>query len=237
MPAQTDAPRARRRGSPDILDQTTREPAFRGPWPGWAVAGLILLSYGVQSRLLELSAAAGRYGMSAVGLREGRWTTLVTSLFIHGGWAHAGMNALGALAFGTPVAKALGLGVRGAIGFVLFYLVCGVAANLGYAGVHPNDAMPLVGASGAVSGLFGAASRLIEQRGGLSPFLSRTVVASLAAWIVVNVLLGLMHYAPGVGDALVGWEAHIAGYLTGLLLIGPFVALFGPPPLDAPAEG
>jgi membrane associated rhomboid family serine protease len=218
------------------LDQTTREPAFRGPWPGWAIAGLILLSYGVQSRTLTLSAAAGRYGMSSAGLREGHWTTLVSSLFIHGGWAHAGMNALGALAFGTPVARALGVGVRGAIGFILFYLACGVVANLGYAGMHPGDALPLVGASGAVSGLFGGASRLIERRGGLSPFRSRTVVASLAAWVVVNVLLGLMHYAPGVGDAQVGWEAHIAGYLAGLLLIGPFVRLFGPPP-EAPAPG
>jgi membrane associated rhomboid family serine protease len=197
---------------------------------------LILLSYGVQSQTLNLSAAAVRYGVSAVGLREGHWTTLVSALFIHGGWAHAGMNALGALAFGTPVARALGVGARGAIGFLLFFLVCGVVANLGYAAVHPGDALPLVGASGAVSGLFGGASRLIELRPGLSPFASRTVVASLAAWIVVNVLLGLMHYAPGIGDALVGWEAHIAGYLTGLLLIGPFIWLFGPPP-EATAEG
>jgi membrane associated rhomboid family serine protease len=217
------------------LDQQ-REPPFRGPWPVWTVAGLILLSYAVQDRLFDLAVAASRYGMSGLGLRQGRWSTLVSALFIHGSWGHAAMNAIGALAFGAPVARLLGLGLRGAAGFFLFYLACGVLGNLGYAAVHPNDAMPLVGASGAVSGLFGGASRLIEHRPRLSPFASRTVVASAAAWIVVNVILGLMHYAPGIGDVQVGWEAHIAGYLSGVLLIAPFLRLFAPPDTGAAAE-
>jgi membrane associated rhomboid family serine protease len=213
------------------LDQQ-REPPFRGPWPVWTITGLILLSYAVQSYALDLGTAAERYGVSAVGLSQGHWTTLVSAMFIHGGWAHVGMNAIGVLAFGAPVARRLGLGLRGAAGFFLFFLVCGVLGNLGYVGMHPHDALPLVGASGAASGLFGGASRLIEHRPGLSPFASRTVVASLAAWVVVNILLGLMHYAPGIGDAQVGWEAHIAGYVAGLLLIGPFVRLFAPPPTE-----
>ncbi len=207
-----------------------REPPFRGPWPVWTISGLILLSYGVQSRLFSLGGAARLFGVSGQALQDGRWTTAATALFIHGGWAHAGMNAVGALAFGAPVARALGLRARGAIGFFVFYLTCGVLASLGYAALHPHDDLPLVGASGAVSGLFGGASRLIERRPQLSPFTSRTVLASLAAWIAVNVGLGLMHYAPGIGDANVGWEAHIAGYLAGLLLIGPFIWLFGPAP-------
>jgi membrane associated rhomboid family serine protease len=216
------------------LDQQ-REPPFRGPWPVWTIAGLIVLSYAVQDHLLDLGVAAERYGMSGVGLSQGRWETLVTALFIHGSWAHAAMNAVAALAFGAPVARLMGLGLRGAAGFFIFYLACGVLANLGYAAVHPGDAMPLVGASGAVSGLFGGASRLIEHRPRLSPFASRTVVASAASWIVINLVLGLMHFAPGIGDVQVGWEAHIAGYFAGLILIGPFLALFAPASL-APQE-
>ncbi len=224
-----------RRRSLYLLDKQ-REPPFKGPWPVWTITGLILASYAVQSRLLDLGTAASRYGMSAVGVREGRWSTLATSLFIHGGWGHAGMNAIGALAFGAPVARRLGVSLIGAAGFFVFYMACGILANLGYAAVHMNDALPLVGASGAVSGLFGGASRLIE-RPGLASFTSRTVVASLLSWIGLNVLLGLMHYAPGIGDAQVGWEAHIAGYLAGLLLIGPFVKLFRPGPEPLIVEG
>jgi membrane associated rhomboid family serine protease len=194
------------------------------------IVGLILASYAAQSGLMGLETAAVRYGFSAVALEQGRWSTTISALFIHGSWGHAGMNAVGALAFGAPVARIFGLGLKGAAGFLLFYLVCGALANLGYAALHLHDSLPLVGASGAVSGLFGAASRLLEHRPGLSPFRSRTVMASLAAWIVINIGLGLMHYAPGIGDAQIGWEAHIAGYLAGLLLIGPFVRLFAPPP-------
>lgn len=214
-----------------------REPLLRGPWVVWAIVGLILGSYAAQSALMGLDMVAVRYGVSAVALEQGRWSTTISALFIHGSWGHAGMNAVGALAFGAPVARIFGLGVKGAVGFLLFYLVCGVLANLGYAALHLHDALPLVGASGAVSGLFGAASRLLEHRPGLSPFRSRTVIASLAAWIVINVGLGLMHYAPGIGDAQIGWEAHIAGYLAGLLLIGPFLRLFAEPPATLTPSG
>ena len=217
------------------MDQQ-REPPFRGPWPVWAIAGLILAAYGLQDRLLDLGVAATRYGMSAQGLMDGRWGTAVSALFIHGSWGHAAMNAIGALAFGAPVARLLGLSLRGSLGFFVFYLSCGVLANLGYAAVHPHDAMPLVGASGAVSGLFGGASRLMEQRGRLSPFSSRSVVASAAAWVSINVVLGLMHYAPGIGDVQVAWEAHVAGYFAGLLLIAPFAALFAEREAEPEAE-
>ena len=215
------------------MDQQ-REPPFRGPWPVWAVAGLILLSFGLQDHFLDLGDAATRYGVSGQGLSQGRWGGLISALFIHGSWGHAAMNAIGALAFGAPVARRLGLGLQGAAGFLVYYLVCGALANLGYAGVHPHDVIPLVGASGAVSGLFGGASRLME-RGAFrpAPLLSTPVVTSAAAWIAVNVALGLMHFAPGIGDVQVGWEAHIAGYFAGLFLVTPVLALFAPRPAES----
>ena len=227
---------ARNSGAPNGVRQRVqqqREPPFRGPWPVWTIAGLILASYAVQSLFFDVNTAAGRYGLTPAELARGRWTPLFTDLFIHGGWAHAGMNALGALAFGAPAARVLGLGVKGSVGFFLLYVTCGVLSNLGYAALHWHDLMPLAGASGAVSGLLGASTRLVEHRPGLSPLASRTVVASSAGWIVVNLIMGLMHVAPGFdGDVQIAWEAHIAGYFAGLLLIGPWIAMFGPSPRD-----
>jgi membrane associated rhomboid family serine protease len=191
---------------------------------------------------MDVAQAASQFGMAPAGLLAGDWTSVITDLFIHGGWAHAGMNAVGALAFGAPVARLLGLSLRGATGFFLFYLVCGVASNLGYAAVHPHDVTPLVGASGAVSGLFGGASRLIARSQppsapnsgptrdapplSLAPLNSRTVVGTALAWVIVNAALGLLRIAPGLGDVQVAWEAHIAGYFAGLLLVAPFSAVF-----------
>src|SRR6185295_11159369 len=105
------------------------------------------------------------------------WPRMVSMMFVHGGWAHAIMNALAALAFGPPVARLLGSDLRGAALFFLFYLVCGVLANLGYSLLHLGSIDPVVGASGAVSGLMGAATRLFGREQGLSPILSRPVLS------------------------------------------------------------
>jgi membrane associated rhomboid family serine protease len=203
----------------------------------WTVAGVILASYAIQSRVADLDTAAARWGLPPAELWRGRWTPLITDMFVHGGWIHAGMNAVGALAFGAPAARFLGLRLRGASGFFLLYILCGVLSSLGYAAVHWNDLMPLAGASGAVSGLFGASSRLIERRGALAPIRSRMVISTALSWFAANAVIGLLHFTPGMGDANVAWEAHVAGYIAGMLLIGPFAAVFrGPPPIEDEAS-
>lgn len=217
---------------PGILPQ--REPLFKGPWPVWTIAGLILASYAAQSLLLTDEAALA-YAVVPANLARGDWPPLITALFIHGGWAHAGMNAVGALAFGAPAARYLGVGAKGALGFFLLFLTCGVLSSLGYAALHWHDLRPMAGASGAVSGLLGASTRLLERRTQLAPLATRTVVASTVAWIVINGVMGVLHYSPGMGEVNIAWEAHIAGYFAGLLLIGPFAAVFRQPPL--PEEG
>jgi membrane associated rhomboid family serine protease len=211
-----------------------REPFFRGPWTVWTIALVILGSYAVQSLTLDMDTAIRDYAFTPTDLDRGRLLPLVTALFIHGGWAHAGMNAVGALAFGAPAARYFGLGPRGAIGFFLLYIVCGALSCLGYALVHLHDMVPLAGASGAVSGLLGASTRLIERRGVLSPLATRSVVASTFAWIVINAVMGALHYAPGIGDVHVAWEAHIAGFFAGLILVRPFAAAFRQAPPDDP---
>lgn len=194
-----------------------REPVLNAPWPALALVGVILGGYAIQSALLPTEVAASRFGLAAEDLAQGRWSGVVTSLFVHGGWAHAVLNALAALAFGAPVARMTGSSVRGAGVFFVFYLACGVLSSLAYAAVAPELA---IGASGAVSGLMAAASRIAPASPGrpLAPLTSRPVIAMGVGWLVVNLLIGLTGagLVPSIGP--VAWQAHLAGYAAGLLL-------------------
>jgi membrane associated rhomboid family serine protease len=202
-----------------------REPFFRAPWPPLLITASILLLYALQG-LAPPYEIDLRYGFSPAKLQAGDWLSTLTPLWVHGTWAHALVNAFMALAFGAPVARYLGLGALGVVGFFAFYLATGVLGNLGYALVHPGEATPLIGASGAVSGLMGAAARLMATRGRwLGSLTSRPVVGMTAALLVVNLLVAFFG-APGSGGARIAWEAHLAGFFAGLITIGLFARLF-----------
>lgn len=193
-----------------------RQPILNSPWPAVLLTVIILASHGFQSLLLtELGVRV--FAFSSMALAQGRWETVVTSTLLHGNWAHALMNAGFALAFGTPVARYLGSGPRGALVFTLFYLVCGAVACLGFAAFSPGSL--LIGASGAVAGLVGGATRLMAGRDHPGPFLSRPVITMTIVWVVLNLVFGVLGVAPGMGGAQIGWEAHIFGYAAGLVLI------------------
>jgi membrane associated rhomboid family serine protease len=218
-------PAPRHEPEPDF--RPAREPVFNAPWPALLLVALIVGSYALQSRFPD-EFVLYPLAFSSTALAEGRWWTLFTSLFLHGGWAHALMNGAFALAFGTPLARFLGDDARGAIVFFGFYLACGVLSTLGFWALHSSSPALLVGASGAVSGLMGAAARLMAGQGWrLGPIFSRPVLGMGAAWIVVNLVIGLLAQGlmPGAGDSVVAWEAHIAGFIAGVLIVGPFVRL------------
>ena len=204
-----------------------REPFLNAPWPLLAIVAAILGGYALQSFSGYSEAAVRVLGFSPADLRVGRWSGLVTALFVHGGWAHAGLNAVGALAFGAPVARLFGPSARGVVGFFVFYLLCGVLGSLGFALVTWGSPDVLVGASGAISGLMGAASRLVDRRPGLAPFLSRTVISMGLGWVVVNLLIAFTGLDVGQGSQPVAWEAHLFGYAAGLLLIGSIARAAG----------
>jgi len=204
-----------------------RERLLNAPWPSLAIVGAILLSYLLQSRLAGGEGIVLDWGFSPAALEQGRWSTLFTMMFLHGGWTHAITNAAGALAFGPPVARLMGGRPAGIVGFFGFYLLCGVIASLGYTALNAHDPVPLIGASGAVSALMGGASRLLGQDGRLAPIWSRGAVSLGLGYIAVNALLALTGVTPLMPGAKIGWEAHIVGFLAGLLLIGPFARVFG----------
>ncbi len=204
------------------------EPAFNAPWPALVLVAMIVASYVAQRFSGDGPQWIAAYGFMASDLDEGRLSTLITHLFLHGGWPHVGMNAVMALAFAPPVSRLLGEGAAGAAALLVFYLVCGAAGGLAYAALHPHDSLhQLIGASGAVAGLMGAASRLLYRQGRLAPVLDRSVLSFTAVWVGLNVVLGMIGLAPGMGQVTIAWEAHLGGYFAGLLLIGPTARLLG----------
>lgn len=200
-----------------------REPAFNVP----LVVLLIVLS---MPTLFFFQRDLPDMGMSMafapIDLQQGRWGGLLTAMLLHGGWTHAIMNAVAALAFGTPVARLFGDRIGPTV-FLFFYIVCGVLAALGYGLIHWGSSEPMVGASGAVFGLIGAATRLLGGEGRVLPMTDRRVISAAIAWMGINALTGLIGYAPGAEGARIAWEAHAVGFVVGFLAIGPLGRLFG----------
>ncbi|WP_309090917.1 rhomboid family intramembrane serine protease [Phenylobacterium sp.] len=201
----------------------TPEPIFNAPWVVLLLTAALIGAYAIQSRY-PLDAVAMSYAFSPALLDEGHWERLFTALFLHGNWPHVLMNAGFCLAFGTPVARYFGERLGGAALFILFYLACGALSSLGYAALHPGEQSGLVGASGAVSGLMGAAARLMAGHGRPGPILSRTVLGMGAVWFAINAVIGVLGSGllPGTENATVAWEAHIAGFVAGVLVFSPF---------------
>ncbi|MEH6666103.1 MAG: rhomboid family intramembrane serine protease [Brevundimonas sp.] len=209
---------------------------FNAPVPALLLAGSILALYALQSGAGAMEASY-RFGLIPARLAQGEGLGLVTHLLVHGGWTHAIMNAVGALAFAAPVARLMG-GAKGLIGFLSLYIACGVIAGGGYALMHLDGTLPLVGASGAVFGLIGASTRMLGGHGRILPLTDRRVLTSAAAWVGVNVLIGVIGgigVAPGMEGARIAWEAHVLGLIAGLALIGPWARLFGRPAPIRPA--
>lgn len=205
----------------------TREPVFNAPWQAVAVVVLIVGGYAVQT-LFPVDAVLGAYAFAPANLAPGRWETIITSIFLHGSWAHAMMNGAFALAFSAPLARLFGPKVEGALLFFAFYVLAGVLANLGYAAAHPGGLGLVVGASGAVSGLMGATARLMGgEEGRPGPIFSKPVLGMGGGWLAINLIIAVVggSFLPGAGSAGVAWEAHIAGFIVGVLLIGPFARL------------
>jgi membrane associated rhomboid family serine protease len=158
--------------------------------------------------------------------------TILTSMFMHGGWMHLIGNMLYLWIFGDNVEDSMGHGR-----FLAFYLLCGVAAALAQAIPEPGSEIPMVGASGAISGVLGAylllhphARVLVVVPFGFILHTMRLPAGMvLALWFVLQLLSTAMAQ-PGEGG--VAFRAHIGGFVAGMLLVGIFkrrdVRLFAP---------
>jgi membrane associated rhomboid family serine protease len=208
----------------ELGEEVRREPFLQVPWTIVVLCLGLLGLYAIQSALGS-DALIDRYELSGQALAAGRYETLITSGFLHISWTHVIMNTLGAFAFGPPVARLMGVGPRGALAFAAFYLTLEVLSGFGLIAFAPNVAC--IGASGAVSGLMGAAARLIEGQGRVGPLFGRTVVVFSLFFVMANVVLGVFRLTPGAFGLAVAWQAHLAGFFAGLLLVGLFARLAG----------
>jgi membrane associated rhomboid family serine protease len=162
------------------------------------------------------------------------YVTPLSYAFLHGGWTHLAINALTLAAFGAPVARRLGAPL-----FLLFFVACAVAGAMTHLALHPFDAGPVVGASAAISGTmagvvrfaFNPGARLGED-GGIDGREARTAslrrlsknrqaMVFLVFWFAANALFGAFPEAAGSSEAI-AWEAHMGGFLFGLLTFGAF---------------
>jgi membrane associated rhomboid family serine protease len=149
-----------------------------------------------------------------------RLYALVTHQFIHGGWLHLLGNMLFLWVFGNNVEDRLGR-----IRFLPFYLLCGILAALGQALTNPDSVVPLIGASGAISGVLGAYLVLFPRARVLT--LVGFVPLRLPAWIVLCAYLALQFLYIGgqsqEGEGGVAYWAHVFGFIVGAALILPFL--------------
>ena len=170
-----------------------------------------------------------------VGFGEGaRVWSFVTYALLHAGWAHVGLNCVWLAAFGSPVARRFGTGR-----FLAFAAVGAVAGSALHLAVYPTSEVPLVGASAGISALMAGAARFVFQSDGpmwslgsfdayrrpAAPLLALVrdsrVVVFLLVWFGTNIVFGLTGGA-GVADGAVAWDAHIGGFVVGLLLFPLF---------------
>src|SRR5438046_1686310 len=146
------------------------------------------------------------------------WSTLITSMFLHGGWLHLGGNMLYLWIFGDNLEKAMGHAR-----FLLFYLACGIAAGLAHILFSGASNVPTVGASGAISGVLGGYLVLFPQN--RVRILTRAGVTAVPAivvlgfWILIQLVSGVGSLAATSDTGGVAYMAHVGGFVAGVLLV------------------
>lgn len=161
------------------------------------------------------------------------WASVITSMFLHGGYLHVGGNMLYLWIFGNNVEDSMGRGR-----FLVFYFVCGIAAALTQVVADPSSEVPMVGASGAIAGVLGA-YLVLHPRANVRVFMWLIIIIRiinvpaaivLGLWFAGQVFSGVTTPA---GNGGVAFWAHIGGFVAGVVLIPLFknrqVMLFEPP--------
>jgi len=151
-----------------------------------------------------------------------RWLDIITSMFLHGGWMHLIANMMFLWVFGDNIEDILGRAR-----YLLFYILCGVAAALTQLAANPESKVPLIGASGAIGGVMGAYlvkfphARIVM----LVPFIffftvELPALVVLLYWFILQVFSGFGSIADvHLGRGGTAYFAHIGGFLTGMVLI------------------
>ena len=146
--------------------------------------------------------------------------TLFTSMFLHGGLFHLGGNMLYLWIFGNNIEDSMGH-----IKFVVFYVICGIAAVFAHTVINPGSKIPMIGASGAIAGVLGAYILLFPRAkvstliffGFFIRIIEIPALIMIGFWIVIQFLSGAM--SAGVQGGGIAYFAHIGGFLAGFAFI------------------
>jgi membrane associated rhomboid family serine protease len=160
------------------------------------------------------------------------WATVLTSMFMHGGFMHLALNMLFLWIFGDNVEDSMGH-----LRYLVFYLLCGVAAAVAQGAINPTSTIPMVGASGAISGVLGAymllhphaTVRTLIFIGIFITIVHVPALVVLGVWFLMQVVSGML---PSSVEGGVAFFAHIGGFVAGMALVPffkkPNVKLFQP---------
>jgi membrane associated rhomboid family serine protease len=241
-----------------------REPIFNVPRIVVAVLAALILIHFVREYLLSededlqllltFAFIPARYDGAALlqgwpgGIGAEVWT-FVTYALLHASWLHLGVNAIWFLPFGSALARRFG-NLR-LLGFLAVTSAAGAALHLA---THTGEQYPMIGASAAISGTMAGAMRFAFQRGGpLTMFRDADdesyrvpalplrgilrdgrVLLFLVVWFGINFIFGVGSFSTLTGGETVAWQAHVGGFLAGLLLFSWFdpVVSAAPPAQD-----
>jgi membrane associated rhomboid family serine protease len=209
-----------------VYDDVDTPPGIR-PWVVWSLFALnvgVFLVFAVLPPQL-VQKLAFNFGIVPAFIVEGVTPegvtlmippvlTLVTYTFLHANWMHLAANMLFLYVLGDNVERAMGH-----LRFIVFYVVCGVAGGLAHVAMASASGAPLIGASGAISGVVSAyvllrpTAHVTFLVAGILPITARAfwVIALWFAWQVANLVLPL-------AETNVAYWSHVAGFLTGLVL-------------------
>ena len=145
--------------------------------------------------------------------------TIFTSMFLHGGFLHLAGNMLYLWIFGNNIEDALGK-----VRFIVFYFICGIVAAFGQIAQNPDSTIPMVGASGAISGVLGAYLLLYPHArvlvlvplGFIMQMMKIPAGWVLGLWFILQLINSAVTRAEGGG---VAWYAHIGGFVAGMVLV------------------
>jgi membrane associated rhomboid family serine protease len=223
-----------------------RQPVFLLPWPVTALCGLLIAIQLTSDLILNDSGrealltwlAFVPYRLIAPNEIDGGWLPLIwtpfTHAFLHGGWEHVGLNAVWLAIFGTPIAQRYG-----AVRMYILFLIGAALGAAAFAATTLPHVQILVGASGGVAALTGAAVRFIFQPpmvavdeatgerhlvgrklATLSEFIRNPTARFFSlVWLVLNGLVPLVPLFMAGQSVQIAWQTHIAGFLAGLLLV------------------
>lgn len=182
----------------------------------------------IPDHLLSGPTATPEDGCQVLNQEHSRWLGLFTGLFVHGGWMHLLGNMLFLWVFGNNIEDALGM-----LRFIPFYFICGAAASVAQALSDPDSTIPLIGASGAISGVLGA-YLVLHPRSLVLTLILPIFLVPIPAWLTLGLYFALQFVYLG-GEATAGggvaYWAHIGGFVAGLVLIKLFM-VGRPPPLE-----